>query len=244
MIASSHMRAATSTASFSVLALLAAALGACVSCPPTPPLESLPGRDFSTPRRAFEYLQDAIVLGADDDSFAHHEFRCFSARLRRERKIQKGEYFLVREEVRQVLREKIGDPARVRVTDVRALAPDRAEVLLSDGARTARAVVVRENGYEVRFRDGSVEDVYGDFEAPADGLRLERGALTARFAVDEALAARPGLSVDDVYEIRYVSEWKFYSIEDTDLVDDLRRRIDEKQRKAAAEGKAPAAPKD
>lgn len=237
------MRAATSTASFSLLALVAAALGGCVSCPPTPPLESLPGRDFSTPRRAFEYLQEAIVLGENDDSFAHHEFRCFSARLRRERKIQKGEYFLVRADVRQVLREKIGDPARVRVTDVRALLPDRAELLLSDGARTARAVVVRENGFEVRFRDGTVEDVYGDFDAPSDGLRLERGAVTARFAIDEALAVRPDLAVEDVYEIRYVSEWKFYSIEDTDLVDDLRRRIDEKQRAAAAEEKATIAPK-
>ncbi len=214
---------------------LAVFLGACVACPPIPPLETLPGRDFATPVRAFEYLQDAIVKGEADDSYAYHEFRCFSARLRREKKIKREEYFLVRGDALAVIRDKIGDPRRVKVEDVRVLAPDRAELVLSDGVKTARAVVVRENGYEVRFRDRRVEEVYGDFAAPSDGLKLDGDSLSARFAVEEALASRPGLTVEDVYEIRYVSEWKFYSVEDTDLVEDLRRRIDDKQR--AEEGR-------
>jgi hypothetical protein len=78
-----------------------------------------------------------------------------------------------------------------------------------------------------------VEEIFGEFPAPEAGLALEGDHVVARFAIEEALASRPGLRVDDVYEIRYVSEWKFYSVEDTDLVDDLRRRIDDKNRQEA-----------
>lgn len=238
MIASSRMRLPPGLVR-SLLPGIVFFLGACVACPPIPPLETLPGRDFATPIRAFEYLQDAIVKGEADDSYAYHEFRCFSARLRREKKIKREEYFLVRGDALAVIREKIGDPRRVKVEDVRILSPDRAELVLSDGVKTARAVVVRENGYEVRFRDRRTEEIYGDFAAPADGLRLDGDALTARFAVEEALASRPGLTVEDVYEIRYVSEWKFYSVEDTDLVEDLRRRIDAKEREQDGRKAAP-----
>lgn len=71
MIASSRMRLPPGLVR-SLLPGIVFFLGACVACPPIPPLETLPGRDFATPIRAFEYLQDAIVKGEADDSYAYH----------------------------------------------------------------------------------------------------------------------------------------------------------------------------
>jgi hypothetical protein len=221
--------------------LLAACLQGCISCPPVPELATLPGRDFATPERAFDYLREAILRGEDDDSYAYHEFRCFSELVKRERRIAREDYFLVRKDVLASLRERIGDPARVRVERTRRLAPDRAELEIAGGGRVARVLAVLESGYEVRFRDRGVDDVYGEFVAPRQGLDIRDSALHLRFAIEEALERNPGLTVDDVYEAKYLSEWKFYSVDDADLVDDIGRRVEEKRREAerkAAEEKS------
>ncbi|HYC77089.1 MAG TPA: hypothetical protein VEI02_05615 [Planctomycetota bacterium] len=209
-------------------------LGAC-ACPDCPPPERLPGRSFATPRATFEYLKDAVARTESDEAYAHHEFATFSERMKAERRITNADYFFVRDEALAALRERVGDLARVNlVGEPRYLDPNLAEITLSDGTRSAKATLVRETGFEVRFRDGRT--AYGDLRAPGDALRFDdRGALLARLVSDDGRPLRPGATADDVYEVRYVSAWRFYSIDDTELIEDIRRRHDAKTRAAEAE---------
>jgi hypothetical protein len=210
-----------------VILLFVATFSGCLSCPPCPEPASLPGKDFATPRNAFEYLREAIILGETSDAYAHHEFRCFSDRMKREKRISKEDYFLVRGDALAFIREKIGDPRRVQVAAVDLVAPDRAELRLSGGGKEARVTVVRENGYDVRLRDRSAE-AWGDVARPEDAVSTAGGKINLSVPAGDAGSASP----DNIYEIKYSSEWKFYSIDETDLAEDFRRRIDEKQKTA------------
>lgn len=224
------------------VAAAALLLAGCIACPPVPELAALPAKDFATPERAFEYLREALLRGAEDEAYARHEFLCFSSRLKRERGITQSDYFLVRDDVLEWLRERIGDPATVRVERATRLAPDRAELVLASRDLAARVILVRENAYEVRFRDRRTEPVFGTAERPSEVLAIDAasGRLTAELAVAAALEERPDLKVEDVYEVRYVSEWKFYAVDDTEIGEDLRRRLD--ARRKAAES-APVEPR-
>ena len=197
-------------------------LAGCAS-PPTPELASLPGRDFATPERAFEYFREAVRRGETDEAYAWHEFLCFSERLKRERKFAKEEYFFARADVRERLRKELGDFERVKISGPpEAISDDVAALRLVSKDKTARVYFVRENAYEVHFRDGAVE-VYGDLPSPRAGLAIADDRLTLSLVVAEALRDRPDLTPDDVYEVRYLSTWKFYDIERSRIGEDIGR---------------------
>ena len=76
-----------------------------MKCPPCPPPQTLPGKDFSTPENAFEYLREAVVKGQTDDSYAWHEFLAFSEQMKKDKKVTREDYFFARKDV-------VADPPR------------------------------------------------------------------------------------------------------------------------------------
>ena len=86
-----------------------------MKCPPCPPPQTLPGKDFATPENAFEYLREAIVKGQTDDSYAWHEFLALSEQMKKDKKVTREDYFFARKDVAKILRQRIGPLESVQV---------------------------------------------------------------------------------------------------------------------------------
>jgi hypothetical protein len=208
--------------------IIALANSGCMTmeCPPCPPAQTLPGKDFATPEHAFEYLQEAIIRGQTDDSFAWHEFQAFSEQMKKDKKVTREDYFFARKDVVRILRERIGPLESVRVVgEPEYLTParDRAALNVQGSGQAARAIVVRETTYDIEFRNKETEPVYGVFAAPADAGEIKDGKLMMRFAIEDAMKANPNLSLDDLYEVKYSSAWKFYDIEGSNIPGEIER---------------------
>jgi hypothetical protein len=211
-----------------VLSISMLAISGCMTmpkCPDCPPIQTLPGKDFSTPENAFEYLREAIIRGQTDDSYAWHEFQAFSEQMKKDKKVTREDYFFARKDVVRILRERIGPLESVQIGQAEFLTPakDRAALLVSGAAQGARAILVREVTYDVEFRNKNVEPVYGVFNAPADAGEIQDGKLVMRLALEDAIKSNPGLSLEDIYEVKFSSSWKFYDIEGSNIPDEIER---------------------
>jgi hypothetical protein len=228
-----------------LLALAALVMTGCqtMKCPPCPPPQQLPGKDFATPENAFDYLREAIVKGQTDDSFAWHEYQAFSEQMKKDKKVTREDYFMARKEVVNILRNRIGPLESVRVVNTEYLTPqkDRAALTLEGSGQSARAIVVREITYDVEFRDKKIEPVYGTLGAPSDLGEIKDGQLLMRLAIADALRQNPDLSLDDLYEVKYSSAWRFYDIEGSNIPGEIERIMKERPAQPAP-APAPAEP--
>ncbi len=216
---------------FPVLALVGIALSiAGCSCPSCPPVATLPGKDFATPENAFEYLREAVIRGEKDESYAHHEFRCLAEKLRADQHIQLSDYFFVRDDVRQFLRDRLGTFEDIRIDKVTLNGPNTAFLDLRSGSHHARATLLRETVYSIFFRDRGTPEVYGTLKNPADGLKVGGNQLLLTLALEDAARDNPGLKPDDVYRVEFESSWKFFGIEGSDFKREVERLIREKEK--------------
>lgn len=223
-----------------LLALAGLVLPACVTmkCPPCPPPQQLPGKDFSTPEAAFDYLREAILKGQTDDSYAWHEFQALSEQMKKDKKVTREDYFIARKDVVRIVRDRIGPLEAVRVTNTEYLTPnkDRAALTLEGSGQVARAIVVREITYDVEFKDKKMEPVYGTLGSPAELGEIKDGHLLMRLAIADAIKQNPNLSLDDLYEVKYTSAWRFYDIEGSNIPGEIERIIKERPAQPAASG--------
>jgi hypothetical protein len=97
-------------------------LGACV-CPDVGQIGEMPGFDLATPTRAFDYLKEAFLRGADVEAYGDQEYACLSERLRRERGLGRGEYYFVRSDVRRLLSRRSATSRRCARAGPRATSP-------------------------------------------------------------------------------------------------------------------------
>jgi hypothetical protein len=229
-----------------VVPVVAAGCVTIKECPPCPPVQLLPGKDFATPERAFEYLREAIIRGQTDDSYAWHEFQAFSEQMKRDRKITREDYFFARKDVVRILRERIGPLESVRVVGSEFLteAKDRAALLVEGAGQTARAIVVRETTYDIEFSNREMEPVYGVLPSPGELGEIADGRLVMRLAIADALARNPSLALGDIYEVRYSNSWKFYDLEGSNIPSEIERIIKERPPTApAGQPQQPAEPR-
>jgi hypothetical protein len=203
----------------------------------------LPGKDFATPEHAFEYMREAIIRGQTDESYAWHEFQALSEQMKKDRKITREDYFFARKDVVRMIRDRIGPLEQVRVVNTEFLTPerDRAALTLEGGGQGARAIVVRELTYDVEFKDPNVEPVYGVLAAPSDLGEIQDGRLVMRLAIEDAVRQKPGLGLDDLYEVKYTAAWKFYDIEGSNIPAEIERIMKDRPPTQAAP-EQPAAP--
>jgi hypothetical protein len=208
-----------------VLTFSCLAFTGCVTmqCPPCPPPQTLPGKDFATPENAFEYLREAIVKGQTDDSYAWHEFLALSEQMKKDRKVTREDYFFARKEVANILRQRIGAFESVQVVGTEMLAPDKAALALSGSGQSARAILVRETTYDIEFKDKKNEPVYGVLATPADAGEIADGKLLMRLAIADALKENPNLTLEDIYEVKYSNSWRFYDIEGSNIPGEIER---------------------
>jgi hypothetical protein len=227
-----------------VLASLSTSGCMTMECPPCPPPQQLPGKDFATPEHAFEYLREAIVKGQTDDSFAWHEFMALSEQMKKDRKITREDYFFARKEVVRILRERIGPLESVQIVNAEFLTPaqDRAALTLSGSGQSARAILVREVTYDIEFKDKKNEPVYGVMASPADAGEIADGKLVMRLAIADALKANPSLSLEDLYEVKFSNSWRFYDIEGSNIPAEIERLMKERPPTQQAPAPAPGAP--
>jgi len=207
-----------------------------MKCPPCPPPQNLPGKDFSTPENAFEYLREAVVKGQTDESFAWHEFLAFSEQMKKDKKVTREDYFFARKDVLRILRERIGPLESVQVVGTEFLteAKDKAALALQGSGQTARAILVREITYDVEFRDRKKDPVYGVLAKASDAGEIQDGKLIMRLAIADALKENPSLTLDDIYEVKYASAWKFYDIEGSNIPGEIERIIKDRPPTAPA----------
>ena len=227
--------------------LVATLIGAgCMTmkCPPCPPPQNLPGKDFATPENAFEYLREAVVKGQTDESFAWHEFLAFSEQMKKDKKVTREDYFFARKDVLRILRERIGPLESVQVVGTEYLTPakDKAALALQGSGQSARAILVREITYDVEFRDRKKDPVYGVLATASDAGEIQDGKLVMRLAIADALKENPSLTLDDIYEVKYTSGWKFYDIEGSNIPGEIERIMKERPPTAPA-APAPEKPK-
>jgi len=213
--------------------------------PPCPPAQNLPGKDYSTPENAFEYLREAIIKGQTDDSYAWHEFQSFSEQMKKDKKVTREDYFFARKDVVRILRNRIGPLESVRVTNTEYLTPakDKAALTLEGSGQAARAIVVREITYDVEFKDKKMEPVYGTLGSPSDLGEIKDGQLLMRLAIADAIKQNPNLSLDDLYEVKYTSAWRFYDIEGSNIPGEIERIMKERPAQPAATPPPAEAPK-
>jgi hypothetical protein len=229
-----------------LLAFASLVLPGCMTmkCPPCPPAQTLPGKDFATPENAFEYLREAIVKGQTDDSFAWHEFQAMSEQMKKDKKITREDYFFARKDVVKILKQRIGPLESVRVVNTEYLTParDRAALTLEGSGQSAKAIVVREITYDIEFRDKKkIEPIYGVLGSPSDLGEIKDGQLFMKLAIADALKTNPGLTLEDIYEVKYSCAWRFYDIEGSNIPNEIERIM--KDRPPAPAGPAAEQPK-
>jgi hypothetical protein len=222
---------------FLVLASFAGAGCMTMKCPPCPPPQNLPGKDFATPENAFEYLREAVVKGQTDDSFAWHEFLAFSEQMKKDKKVTREDYFFARKDVVRIMRERIGPLESVQIVgpaEYLTPAKDKAALNLAGAGQSARAILVREITYDVEFRDRKKDPVYGVLAQASDAGEIQDGKLIIRLAIADAIKDNPSLTLDDIYEVKYASAWRFYDIEGSNIPDEIERRMKERPPTAPA----------
>jgi hypothetical protein len=233
---------------FGLLLITALAGSGCMTmeCPPCPPAQTLPGKDFASPENAFEYLREAIIRGQTDDSYAWHEFQAFSEQMKKDKKVTREDYFFARKDVVRILRERVGPLESVRVGTAEYLTPerDRAALMVQGSGQGARAILVRETTYDIEFRNREIEPVYGVLASPADAGEIQEGKLVLKLAIQDALKENPALTLDDIYEVKYSNAWKFYDIEGSNIPGEIERLMKERPptQPAPAAGPTPGQP--
>lgn len=210
-----------------------------MKCPPCPPPQTLPGKDFATPEHAFEYLRESMVKGQTDDTYAWHEFLALSEQMKKDRKVTREDYFFARKEVANILRQRIGPFESVQVVGTEMLAKDKAALALSGGGQAARAILVREVTYDIEFKDKKNEPVYGVFAAPTDAGEIAEGKLVIRLAIADALKDNPALSLEDIYEVKFTNSWKFYDIEGSNIPGEIERLMKDRPKTEPAPATPP-----
>lgn len=216
-------------------------LGACV-CPDVGQIGEMPGFDLATPTRAFDYLKEAFLRGADVEAYGDQEYACLSERLRRERGLGRGEYYFVRSDVRRLLVEKIGDLSKVRASGApRYLAADVAELDVTNGTTTATVVLVRENSTDLFLRDRR-ESAFNSPRTPGDAVGVSGRFATAVVDAGDLVAERGVFTPDDVYEIRYRSCWRFYDLKGSQIGSDIGRELERRKAEQNAAESRPQKP--
>ena len=147
--------------------------------------------------------------------------------MKKDKKVTREDYFFARKDVMRILRERIGPLESVQVAGTEYLtdAKDRAALALQGSGQSARAILVREITYDVEFRDRKNEPVYGVLATAADAGEIQDGKLVMRLAIADALKENPSLTLDDIYEVKYSSAWKFYDIEGSNIPGEIERII-------------------
>lgn len=189
----------------------------------------MPGFDLATPEHSFAYLKEAFQRGDTIEAYGDQEYACLAERLRRERGLGRGEYYFVRSEVRQLLKDKIGDLSKVKVLgEARMLAPDVAELDISAGDKVATVVLVRENSADVTLRDRR-EASFNSPRSPADAVAIRDRYATAVVDVGDLVRERGPINPDEIYELRYRSCWRFYDLKGTQIGADIGRELERKR---------------
>lgn len=204
-----------------VSGLLVALLGACY-CPEVGDLRRFAAFDLATPDRALEYFQEALLRRSE-----RHQFLVLSQELKdrvhreRGRRLTLHNYVLVRERVREVVRERAGPIADIRIGAPEYLSPVRAAVEISTSAASATVIMVLEVTYDVRFRDGT--ELSGHLAPTGAQVSFMDGDMVLRLALGERAG---GLDPAGVHRISWFREWKIAAVEGSALVEEVGERLE------------------
>lgn len=206
-------------------------IGGCLSTPPPPDMERLPGENLGTPEATLYYFKSADNLRPDQAVW--HEYLCFSeemkANIRKKHDVEFSieAYSQFRTDVRDYLTRKIGaiEDVEIGTAVYRRESQGFADVPITVGNRTTTIQMIQQTTYHIRWKRPELQDVSGFLPFGQNPVSIKPLELLLRLPSDKI---PKGATQNDVYRITFERTWRILGVPDSDLAADVGKIMKEK----------------